>query len=163
MRPHTEYKTPLLLRGIRLALSLNGRARRALRFEQFLEVREIFFVRAMPVCSITRPSPFIAIRSAPPTRRSTSASTLAIGVIHSRRRAGSSTSTTSHSSRRHLSLRPLGSTRSPHEARVFEDTNVLGHSGQGHPVGRGELGYPRAARSQLIQHTAADRMGDRSI
>ena len=53
--------------------------------------------------------------------------------------------------------------RSPHEARVFEDTNVLGDSGEGHLVGRGELGHRRAARSQLIQDTTADRMGDRGV
>jgi len=53
--------------------------------------------------------------------------------------------------------------RSPHEVRIFEDTNVLGDGRQGDRVGRGEFGHGRAAWPQLVEYSPTHGMGNRRV
>ena len=53
--------------------------------------------------------------------------------------------------------------RSPHEVRIFEDTNVLGDGREGDRVCRGELSHGRTPWPELIQYPPADRVGNRRV
>jgi hypothetical protein len=53
--------------------------------------------------------------------------------------------------------------RAAHEACVFEDPNVLGDSGQGYRMSRGEFGHGRVTRPELMEDAPTDRMGNRRI